>query len=60
MSTKKVIRFPKSYNNLKASSMGTNSKVGKTYPKCGEKLCNPSYLFDTVSQCLTCERIQSC
>jgi hypothetical protein len=60
MLTKKVIRFPKAVVNSAAAHKGTNSKVGKAYKKCGEKLCNPEYLVDTVNQCSNCKRIKSC
>jgi hypothetical protein len=56
----KVLKFPKSASNAAAKYNGTNSRVGKTYPKCkpGE-LCNEEYVCDTISKCVNCKKLKS-
>lgn len=57
----KVIKFPKSASNAAATFKGTNSRVGKTYPKCKPgQLCNEDYVCDTISKCTTCKKLKSC
>lgn len=60
MCKNKVIKIPKSISNAAATFKGTNSRVGKTYPKCkpGE-LCNEEYVCDTISKCVTCKKLKS-
>ncbi len=56
----KVFKMPKITSNCAAEFMGTNSKVGKTYPSvCKEGLCYPGYLIDQVMQCVKCNKIKA-
>lgn len=57
----KKFSMPKRTANVAASLNKANCRVGKQYPKCvpGE-LCNPGYLVDTISECLTCKKMKSC
>ncbi len=57
----KVLKFPKSASNVAAEFAGTNSRVGKTYPKCkpGE-LCNEVYVCDSITKCDKCKKLKSC
>lgn len=56
-----VFKMPKSVSNAAAEFIGTNSRVGKTYPsKCKTTICNPIYIVDTVIGCQNCSKIKSC
>jgi hypothetical protein len=56
----KVLKFPKSASNAAAKYKGTNSRVGKTYPKCKKgELCNEEYVCDTISKCINCKKLKA-
>jgi hypothetical protein len=56
----KVLKFPKSASNAAAKYNGTNSRVGKTYPKCKPGvLCDEIYICDTISKCGNCKKLKS-
>lgn len=60
MCKEKVFKFPKSASNAAATFKGTNSRVGKTYPKCkAGELCDEVYVCDSISKCGQCKKIKS-
>ena len=60
MRKNKVIKFPKSVSNAAATFKGTNSRVGKVYPKCSPgKLCNEEYVCDMIAKCGNCKKLKA-
>jgi hypothetical protein len=55
-----VFKFPKTASNAAANYKGTNSRVGKTYPKCKPGvLCSEEYVCDTITKCGNCKKIKA-
>ena len=54
------ITVPKVMANAAAEISGTNSRVGKTYPRvCKTSLCYPEYVCDQVEQCVKCKKLRA-